>query len=87
MVYKPKYLNKAKDRRLSKLTMEKIRIEAQLISHAINSPEKMPSFAEIYLDIAKGSIAINIAGKEFGHIVISEINKYHEQCEHSTLNL
>lgn len=87
MVYRPKYLNKAKDRRLSKLTMEKIHIEAQLISHVINNPEKMPSLAEIYPDIAKDSIAINIEGKEFGHISVSEINKYHEQCEHSTLNL
>lgn len=34
-----------------------------------------------------GDIVINIGGREFGRIAVSEINKYHRQLGHSELNI
>lgn len=34
-----------------------------------------------------GDLIINVGGKEFGRIAVSEINKYHEQIGHTELNL
>lgn len=34
-----------------------------------------------------GDIIINVAGKEFGRLAVSEINKYHQQIGRTELNL
>ncbi|WP_270343466.1 hypothetical protein [Lactococcus petauri] len=34
-----------------------------------------------------GDIVINIGGREFGRIAVSEINKYHRQLGYTELNL
>lgn len=78
MVYRPKYLKKAKKERENRRLHEDAR--------AHNQPEKMPKLDEIY-PRELPELKLNIGGEEFGRIAVKEIKRHNKKLGHIDLKL